>query len=259
MLKIRVIPLLLIQDGLIKKRIRFTETRTIANSVTVARVFEARRSDELIILDIGKTVGMGNTDPQLIQDIAEELYMPFAYGGGITSLSHIAAVIRGGAEKVVLNTAAVETPQVITEAARKFGNQCIVVSIDAKKKDAGGYEVYTHCGTKATALDPVGWAKHAERLGAGEILINCIDQEGTMQGYDLKLVRAVTDAVSIPVIAAGGAGKLDDFVAAVQEGRAAAVAAGSIFLYTSITPEMVKRKLAEQGLPVRMQGPEFRA
>src|SRR3989338_2528258 len=143
MLKTRVIPLLLIQDGLIKKRIRFEETRTIANPLTIARVFEARRSDELIILDIGKTVGMGKTDPQLIKDIAEELQMPFAYGGGITSLAEIQDIIKHGAEKVVLNTSAVENPTLITEAVTKFGNQCVVVSIDAKKKSDGTYEVYT--------------------------------------------------------------------------------------------------------------------
>lgn len=257
MLKTRVIPLLLIQDGLIKKRIRFEETRTIANPVTIARVFEARRSDELIILDIGKTVGIGKTDPQLIMDIAEELQMPFAYGGGITSLAEITDIIKHGAEKVVLNTAAVENPALITQAATKFGNQCVVISIDAKKKNDGSYEVYTRCGTQATGLHPRGWARQVEELGAGEILINCIDHEGVMQGYNIELIKMIAQAVKIPVIAAGGAGKLDDFVAAVKEGRAAAVAAGSIFLYTSITPDMVKERLRKEGIAVRMQSPEF--
>ena len=257
MLKTRVIPLLLIQDGLIKKRIRFEETRTIANPLTIARVFEARRSDELIILDIGKTVGMGKTDPQLIKDIAEELQMPFAYGGGITSLAEIQDIIKHGAEKVVLNTSAVENPTLITEAVTKFGNQCVVVSIDAKKKSDGTYEVYTRCGTCATGLNPIQLARTVEKLGAGEILINCIDQEGTRQGYDIKLIKMVADAVNIPVIAAGGAGKLDDFVAAVKEGHASAVAAGSIFLYTSTTPDMVKEALQKAGIAVRMQSPEF--
>ncbi len=256
MLKTRVIPLLLIQDGLIKKRIKFEETRTIANPVTIARVFEARRSDELIILDIGKTISMGKTEPQLIIDIAEELQMPFAYGGGITSLAQITDIIKRGAEKVVLNTAAVENPALITQAAAKFGNQCVIVSIDARKIGER-YEVYTRCGTKATGLHPLEWARQAEELGAGEILINCIDHEGVMQGYDLKLIWMVAQAVKIPVIAAGGAGKLDDFVAAVKEGRAAAVAAGSIFLYTSITPDMVKERLRKEGIAVRMQNPEF--
>ena len=255
MLKVRVIPVLLVQDGLLKKRIRFKETRTIANPLTVARVFEARCSDELIILDIGRTVDEDEIDRNLIRGIAEELYMPFAYGGGITSVPQMTEIIKNGAEKVVINTAAVENPLLITAGAEKFGSQCIIVSIDAFEKEDGFYEVYTQSGIKQTGLDPVAWAKEAERLGAGEILINAIQHEGTRRGYDLKLIRSVSDAVRIPVIAAGGVGKVEDFIAGVKEGHAAAVSAGSIFFYTAITPDMVKEAMKKAGIPVRQQGP----
>lgn len=256
MIKTRVIPILLIQDGLLKKRIKFKDTRTIANPVTIARVFEARRTDELIVLDIGRTVDKEDIDQDLVRQIAEELHMPFAYGGGIKNVEHITETIKNGAEKVVINTAAVANPQLIRDAADKFGSQCIIVSIDGKKT-ANGYEVYTQSGTKATGIDAVSWAKEAEKWGAGEILITSIDHEGTMQGYDLELIRKVADAVSIPVIASGGIGKLDDFVAGIKEGHASAVAAGSIFHYTPITPNMAKEKMKEAGIPVRIQNPEY--
>lgn len=257
MIKTRVIPILLVQDGLIKKRIRFNVARTIANPVTIARVFEARRCDELVILDIGRTVDEEDIDANLIRDIAEEFTMPFAYGGGIKSLEQISKVIKEGAEKVVLNTAAVENPFLITLGANKFGSQCIVVSIDVKEIKEGSYEVFIRSGTKATGLDPVTLAKKVEQLGAGEIIINSIDREGTMEGYDLKLIRLISDAVKIPVIAAGGVGKIEDFIAGVLEGGASAVSAGSIFHYKPITPNMVKEKMKENGIPVRLQNPEF--
>jgi cyclase len=256
MIKTRVIPILLIQDGLLKKRIKFTDTRTIANPVTIARVFEARRTDELIVLDIGRTVDQEDIDQELVHQIAEELHMPFAYGGGIRTLKQITETIKSGAEKVVINTAAVENPQLIKDAAEKFGSQCIIVSIDAKKKGTS-YETFIRSGTKSTGLDPVAHAKQAEKWGAGEILITSMDNEGTMQGYDLELLRKVADAISIPVIASGGIGKLDDFVAGVKDGHASAVAAGSIFHYTPITPNMAKERMKEAGIPVRIQNPEY--
>jgi len=257
MIKTRVIPVLLVQDGMLKKRIKFKETRTIAIPVTIARVFESRRSDELILLDIGRTVDHEDIDPYLISQIAEELYMPFAYGGGIDSVDKMQQVIKNGAEKVVINTAAVLTPDLITEGAKKFGSQCIVVSIDAKKNESGQYEVFINSGELATGLDPVEWAKKVEINGAGEILINSIDHEGTMTGYDLELIKMITDVVSIPVIAMGGVGDLKHIPPAILEANASAVAVGSLFHYTHITPNMVKETLVDAGIPARVNNPEF--
>jgi imidazole glycerol-phosphate synthase subunit HisF len=256
-IKTRVIPVLLVQDGLLKKKIKFNEARTIANPVTIARVFESRRSDELVLLDIGKTVDKEHLDPDLITQIAEELYMPFAYGGGITSVEEMREVIQSGAEKVVINTAAVSNPNLITDGATKFGRQCIIVSIDAKEREDESYEVYTMGGRIATGLDAVEWAKEAERRGAGEILLNSIDHEGTMKGYNLPLIKKVTDAVSIPVIVLGGVGKIEDVPPAITEAGASAVAVGSLFHYTHVTPDMIKEELQKKCIQVRIQNPEY--
>ena len=257
MIKTRVIPVLLVQDGMLKKRIKFQESRTIALPVTVARVFEARRSDELILLDIGRTVDHEDIDPYLISQIAEELYMPFAYGGGIDSVQIMDQVIKNGAEKVVLNTHAVLKPSLITEGAKKFGSQCIVVSIDVKINVSGNYEVFINSGQVATGLDPIIWAKQAEVLGAGELLVNSIDREGTMSGYDLQLIKNITDKVTLPVIAMGGVGKLSDIPPAIIKAKASAVAIGSLFHYTHVTPNMVKETLVKAGIAARINNPEF--
>lgn len=251
MLKTRVIPILIIQDGLLKKPVQFKNPRTVANPISVARVFEQRHVDELILLDRGLTIGREDVDPDLVRDIAEELYVPFAFGGGIRSLDDMKEIIQAGAEKIVINTAAVEVPGLITDAANKFGSQCIVVSIDALRI-GNSYEVYIRSGSQPTGLDAVVWARRVEELGAGEILVNSILHEGTMTGYDIELIKSVSEAVRIPVIAAGGAAKLSDFTQAVVEGRASAVAAGSIFHYTKYTPNMVKGALNKAGIPVRM-------
>ncbi len=251
MLKVRVIPILLVQDGLLKKPVQFRNPRTVANPLSVVRVFEERQVDELILLDIGRTVDHDEIDPELIREIAEELFVPFAYGGGIRSIESMRDIVQAGAEKVVLNTAAVETPNLISRGATRFGSQCIVVSIDAKLTGSS-YEVYIRSGCEPTGLDAVEFAKRAEELGAGEILINSIPHEGMLQGYNLDLIAKISRAVSIPVIAAGGASSLQDFVSAVNEGGASAVAAGSIFHYTKITPNMVKGALHGAGIPVRM-------
>ncbi|MBW2990333.1 imidazole glycerol phosphate synthase cyclase subunit [Candidatus Woesearchaeota archaeon] len=252
MLKTRVIPVLLMQDGLLKKPVNFKNSRTVANVITIVRVFEARQVDELMLLDIGSTVEDEDLDPFLVKQVSEEVFMPFAYGGGIKTVEQMTQIIKAGAEKVVINTAAVDNPQLITDGAKKFGSQCIVVSIDAKKKKDGSYEAYTRSGSKPTGIDPVEWAKKAEELGAGEILINSIDQEGAMKGYDIELIKKVSDAVKIPVIGAGGAGKLQDFVDVVKKGHASAAAAGSIFHYTPITPDMAKKAMRDAGIPVRI-------
>ncbi len=250
MLKTRVIPVLLVQDGLLKKPVQFRNPRTVANPLSVVRVFEERQVDELILLDIGLTVDEDEVDPDLIRDMAEELYVPFAYGGGIRSVEAMRDIVQAGAEKVVLNTAAVELPELISRGAEKFGRQCMVVSIDAR--DNGRfYEAHIRSGSEPTGLDAIELAQKAEALGAGEILINSIPHEGMLKGYNIDLVSKVSAAVSIPVIAAGGASRLEDFVSAVKDGGASAVAAGSIFHYTKITPNMVKGALHAAGIPVR--------
>ena len=252
MLKVRVIPILIIQDGLLKKPVQFRHPRTVANPISIVRVFDERQVDELILLDRGLTVDHEDVDPDLVRDIAEELYVPFAFGGGIRSVEAMKEIIQAGAEKVVINTAAVEIPELITAGANKFGSQCIVVSIDALRDSKGDYEIYIRSGSEATGLEPITWAKQVESLGAGEILINSISHEGMMQGYDINLIKKVSNAVKIPVIAAGGVGSLNDFVLAVKEGNAAAVAAASIYHYTKYTPNMVKGILNKAGIPVRM-------
>jgi len=251
MLKTRVIPLLIVQDGLLKKPVRFENPRTVANPTSIVRVFEERQVDELILVDRGLTVDEEDVDPDLVRDIAEELFVPFAFGGGIRSVEQMRRIIQAGAEKVVINTAAVELPGLITEGAGKFGSQCIVVSIDALRGESG-YKVHIRSGSQSTELDPVEWARKVEDLGAGEILINSISHDGVMDGFDIELIRSVADAVRIPVIAAGGAGKVSDFVSPVRDGHASAVAAGSIYHYTKHTPNMVKGVLHSAGVPVRM-------
>ena len=252
MLKVRVIPLLIIQDGLLKKPVKFENPRTIANPISVVRIFEERGVDELILLDRGKTLDEEDIDPYLVKEISEELYVPFAFGGGIYDVQSMKAIIQAGAEKVVLNSHAVMNPSLIESGARKFGSQCIVISIDAQKDDSGSYKVYVKSGSKKTNLDPVEWAIEVEKRGAGEILINSILHDGVMRGYDLKLIKLISDNVNIPVIAAGGAGNVEHFPPAIIDGGASAVAAGSIYHYTKYTPNMVKGVLKSAGLLVRM-------
>jgi imidazole glycerol-phosphate synthase subunit HisF len=252
LLKVRVIPILILQDGLLKKPVQFKNPRTVANPISIVRVFEEREVDELILLDRGKTLDKEDIDPYLVQDIAEELYVPFAFGGGISNIKSMQEIIQAGAEKIVINSFAVQNPELIREGANKFGSQCIVVSIDALKHDNGRYEVYINSGSKPTGLDPVEWAKKAEEFGAGEILINSILHDGMMRGFDIDLIKVVSNSVNIPVIAAGGAGQVEDFPPVIIDGGASAVAAASIYHYTKYTPNMVKGFLNNSGIPVRM-------
>jgi cyclase len=257
MLKTRVIPLLLLKDGLLKKPLRFVERpRTVANALSIARVFEARQVDELVLLDISGADSRGqtkNVNPVIVQQIADELTVPFTVGGGVRSTDMIGRLIAAGAEKVTLNTGAIDRPDLIREAAIRFGSQCVVVSIDIKRQPDGRLEVYAENGRRPTGLDPVLWAREAVALGAGELLVNAIDHDGTMAGYDILVIRAVADAVTVPVIAAGGAGEPEHFVRAVKEGHAAAAAAGSIFFFRRTTPLMVKEAMADAGIPVRIE------
>lgn len=231
MLRIRVIPCLLLQgEGLVKTR-KFTQPTYVGDPVNAIRIFNDKEVDELILLDITASREQRGPKLQAIRDFASECFMPVGYGGGIRSLSDAREVLAAGIEKIVINTMALRRPELVWEMASEFGSQAVVVSIDAKKKLFGGYEVMTRGGTEKTGLTPLEHARRMVDLGAGEIFLNSIDNDGMQAGYDLALVRSVADAVSVPMIACGGAGTLAHLSAAVNEGHASAVAAGSMFVF----------------------------
>jgi len=231
MLKTRVIPSLLVQGSGLVKTVGFRNPRYVGDPINAVRIFNEKEVDELVVLDITATVEQRPPNLRLISELASECFMPLAYGGGIRSLEQLDRIFSLGVEKVVINSEAVARPAFIEEAAARFGNQSLIVSIDVKKKLLGGYETRTRAGRFGTGLEPARLARDMESAGAGEILLNSIDRDGTMQGYDLALVRAVSQSVNIPVIACGGAGSLADLSAAVKEGGASAVAAGSMFVF----------------------------
>ncbi len=252
MLKTRVLPVVLLTGYNVVKSIRFSTFRTLGNPITVCRIYNARGVDELVLLDIRATPENRQPSLEIISDITSECFMPLTVGGGVKTLKHARDLLRYGADKVAINTAAVENPALITELSRELGAQCVVVSIDAKKQDDGSYRVTTHSGAKVTDLRVEEWAAEAERLGAGEILLNSIDQDGVMQGFDIDLIRSVTAKVSIPVVACGGAGVPEHFSTAVLDGEADAVAAASIYHFTRTTPREVKESMQQHGIPVRL-------
>lgn len=252
MLKHRVLPLVLLTGYNVVKSINFSTYRTLGNPITICRVYESRGVDELVLLDIRATVEKRGPNLDIIRDISGECFMPLTIGGGIADVEQVRKILRAGADKVAVNSSAVENPQLVSQIAREFGAQCCVVSIDAKKVGDGVYEVYTHGGKQPTGKSPAQWAREVEALGAGEILLNSIDRDGSMQGYDIELVKSVTDVVSIPVVAASGAGKPEHFSEVFREAGASAVAAASIFHFSSVTPMEVKRELDASGIAVRM-------
>lgn len=231
MLGIRVIPSLLLRRSGLVKGSKFTGHRYIGDPMNAVKIFNEKEVDELVFLDVGATPSGAEPNFSLIQDIATEAFMPLAYGGGVSSVEHVGRLIRIGVEKVILNTAALVRPAFIREAADLAGSSSVVVGIDVRRSVFGRYEVVSSCGAKKTGRDPVEWAAEVAALGAGEILLTSVDREGTMKGYDVDLVRAVTSAVHVPVIASGGAGGLDDFLKAVEQGGAAAVSAGNMFVF----------------------------
>lgn len=227
----RIIPCLLLRDGGLVKTVGFSQPTYIGDPINAVRIFNDKEVDELVLLDIRATIeGRGPTF-QLVAELAGECFMPLAYGGGICTLDHAHELFRLGVEKIVLNTAAVEDPALLRQLAERFGSQSVVASIDVRRQRFGRYSVYTRSGQKDTGLDPVTAARRAEENGAGEILLTAIDREGTMTGYDLELIRRVSQAIGIPVIAHGGAGKVADLTAAVTDGGASAAAAGSLFVF----------------------------
>lgn len=252
MLKHRVLPLVLLTGYNVVKSIKFSTYRTLGNPITICRIYESRGVDELVLLDIRATVERRGPSLDIIRDISGECFMPLTIGGGITDVEQVRNILRAGADKVAINSAAVENPRLVADIAREFGSQCCVVSIDVKQLEGGQYEVYTHGGVQPTGKSPVDWALAVEAMGAGEILLNSIDRDGAMQGYDIELLKSVADVVSIPVVAAGGAGEPEHFCQVFREAHVSAVAAASIYHFTSFTPMEVKRELDSCGIAVRL-------
>ena len=258
MLKTRIIPCLDVKDGRVVKGVNFVDLVDAGDPVEAAAAYDAAGADELCFLDITAS----NEDRDVIFDVvertAERCFMPLTVGGGVRTLDDIRKLLEAGADKVSINTAAVNNRQFVKEASEKFGAQCIVVAIDAKRVSAEGepprWEIFTHGGRNRTGIDAVAFAKDVTELGAGEILLTSMDRDGTKAGFDLELTRAVSDAVSIPVIASGGVGNLDDLVNGVKEGHASAVLAASIFHFGTYTIGEAKEHMAAAGIPVRLDG-----
>ena len=247
----RLIPCLDVKDGRVVKGVRFVELRDAGDPVAAALAYDEQGADELVFLDITASHEGRATMLDVVRRTAEGIYMPLTVGGGIRSLADIRTLLRAGADKVSLNTAALERPALIDEAARAFGSQCIVVAIDALR-GGDSWQVYTHGGRRPAGRDAVEWAREVERLGAGEILLTSMDRDGTGVGYDLALTRAVSEAVSVPVIASGGVGTLDHLREGVVEGRADAVLVASLFHFGQHTVPEAKRYLHDHGVPVRL-------
>ncbi len=251
MLKVRVMPTLLFRDVGLVKGVGFDSWRRTGSALQAIKVYNMREVDELVFLDITATPNGRGPDFAQVDELADECFMPMTVGGGVRSVDHIGQLLAVGADKVAINTAAVERPELIAEGARAFGAQCIVLSIDVRRHPDGRWEVFTHCGKQPTGLDPVAWATKAEALGAGEILLTSIDRDGTFDGYDVDLTKAVTQAVRVPVIASGGAGNYQHMVDVLKDGGADAVAAASIFHFTEQTPKEAKMFLKDNGFRVR--------
>ena len=230
MLMTRVMPCLLLKNKGLVKTVKFKEPRYIGDPINAVRIFNTKEVDELVFLDINATKENKKPDIELIQKISNECFMPFAYGGGIMDLETVKKIFNLGAEKVVINTKAIEKPEFIKEISDIYGNQSILVSVDVKKSLFGKYEVFSHSKNKSTKIDPVEFAVNMEKMGAGEIFLNSVDNDGMMEGFDLELIKNISVAVGIPVITCGGAGKIEDFGKAIGVG-ASAVAAGSMFVF----------------------------
>lgn len=251
MLKKRLIPSLLLKNGRCIKTVRFDATRDTGAPVTAAKVYDAQGADELIFLDI--TATSENRDPlfDIVMRTAEGCFMPLAVGGGVRSVEDVRRLLHAGADKVVINTEAVRRPEFVREVAQKFGSQCVVIAIDTRCMAPSRYEIFTHRGTASGGIDPLTWARRVVEYGAGEIFLNSIDRDGTMEGYDLDLIRAVADAVTVPVIASGGAGTLQHLVDGVVQGHASAVSAASIFHFTDQNLIKARSFMRQAGLDVR--------
>jgi imidazole glycerol-phosphate synthase subunit HisF len=252
MLAKRIIPCLDVKEGRVVKGVNFLELRDAGDPVEQAQVYDREGADELVFLDITASHERRDIVIDMVRRVADSVFIPFTVGGGIRTVDDMRGLLLAGADKVSINSPAVRTPELITSGATRFGSQCIVVAIDGRARGDGGWEVYINGGRVPTGLDVVAWAREAERLGAGEILLTSMDADGTQRGYDLPMLSAVTAAVSIPVIASGGAGELAHFADALTTGGADAALAASLFHYRQLSVGDVKAYLAARGVPVRV-------
>jgi len=249
---VRVIPCLDVDAGRVVKGVNFVGLRDAGDPVELAARYDAEGADEIVFLDITASSDARDTMVDVARRVAENVFIPFTVGGGVRTVDDARRLLRAGAEKVSVNTAAVERPDLLRELAEEFGAQCVVLAIDARRRPGGGFEVYTHGGRTATGVDAVEWARLGEQLGAGEILLTSMDRDGTRQGFDIALTRAVADAVPIPVIASGGVGNLQHLVEGIRDGHAAAVLAASIFHFGEYSVREAKEFMARAGLPMRL-------
>ena len=252
MLTVRIIPCLDVKGGRVVKGVNFVDLRDAGDPVEQAKIYDSAGADELCFLDITASHENRDTFYDVVARTAEQCFMPVTVGGGVRTVEDIRKLLLAGADKVSINTAAVTRPEFVREAAEKFGSQCIVVSIDAKKTDADEWRVFTHGGRKEAGLDAIEWAREAVALGAGEIVLNSIDADGTKAGYDIEITRRISETVGVPIVASGGAGNLDHMVEVLKEGQADAVLAASIFHFGEYTVSEVKDYLAKADIPVRL-------
>lgn len=251
MLKARIIPCLDVEGGRVVKGVNFVDLKDAGDPVEQARIYDKAGADELTFLDITASNECRDTIFDVVLRTAEQCFMPLTVGGGVRTTEDIRKLLQAGADKVSINTAAVHNPDLVREAAEKFGSQCIVVSVDAKSVGKDKFEIFTHGGRTSTGLDAINWAKRMTSLGAGEILLTSMDRDGTGLGFNLPLTRAISDAVQVPVIASGGVGTLEHMVEGIREGHASAVLAASIFHFGTFTIEETKSYMAARGIPVR--------
>jgi cyclase len=251
MLAKRIIPCLDVDRGRVVKGVRFLDLVDAGDPVEAGARYDQEEADELVFLDITASHEKREIQRRMVERVADTLTIPFTVGGGIGSADDMKAILEAGADKVAINTAAVERPEILSEGARRFGRQCVVLAIDAKRSN-GGFEVFTHGGRTPTGIDAIAWAKRAEELGAGEILLTSMDRDGTELGYDLTLTRAVSEEVTIPVIASGGCGRFEHHEEALTQGKASAVLAASIFHFGTYRIRQAKAFLAEHGVSVRV-------
>ncbi len=249
----RIIPCLDVKDGRVVKGVNFVDLRDAGDPVEIAAAYDKAGADEVVFLDITASSDNRNTVVDMVRRVAEQVFIPFTVGGGIRTVDDFKALLREGADKISVNSAAIDNPRLVADAADKFGSQCVVVAIDAKKRaDGSGFNIYKHGGRLDCSIDAVEWALQVEKLGAGEILLTSMDQDGTKAGFDLELTKAISDAVNIPVIASGGAGTMEHFKDALTVGGADAALAASLFHYKELEIIDLKKYLRSEGIPVRL-------